>query len=573
VREERAIFRKVDLAYGSEFRKLRNVVEYHRAGLPTVEFWIVRDESIVANLVAGDTPEDVEREAALLSRTPIVMRTDIAGAAVEDTQMLPRSDSLLGGAAVLNAMRDAARRMLDRGIEAHRVGFIFHRYLPAMSAAFCYAAPDERKVRLEAVWGLADGLSYFSHDTFEVDCGELTLGDDVKALQRKFRLREKIRYKSQCLIEEADGRWAAQMLAAPWDWRRAIPYTKWIYDIAYLTKRFSTYQGRRVNMMWFVGVDRAVSPVRLLPWYHEEADVLRAVAKAPGAARVVGQHPVIRSRDDIELLAGQNVSSIRLEPDPMLVRDREFAIAVAQFSRERRVRIELAGGLLSHTFYMLKQGGALVECVDPFESAEETESFGKLVRDRVPERIVEKGESVTEETLHGEELIHALKAKLIEEALEAADALGRSALIEEIADIQEVMRTLCNRLGIEAREIDEVRERKRVERGGFEYGRVLVETRNPPLARSDDEPMLFPFEARSNRGRILLQQAAEGRGEHQASRIQVSVPIVPGVGSDGTHRTALIATTGLLGVSVERIGKNMIVEIEELRQTEQLALF
>lgn len=418
-----ALLQSLDPDKHAVFRKLRNAIEYERAGLPSVPFWIVRNGDLVKRLISGSDVPEVENEAKAVAFTPVVMRTDIANAGVEDTQMLPRSDTLRSPQAVMKEMREAAAKLAKICSDLDRIGFIFHRYLPAVSAAFCYATPDERKVRIESVWGFADGLSYFSHDTFEVDCGSRSLGQDRSEAQVGFRLKEKIRYKSQMLAYDETGRWVVEPVVPPWDWKRSITYNRWVYDIAYFTKRFAQHETRRINMMWFIGVDGSQVPGRLLPWYHEEANLLSPIAKAPDSRRIVTQYPIIRDLDDIERLIeqpelfGRRVTSVRLDPAPQLIRDRDFAARVAQLSKIRGIHIELAGGILSHTFYMLKEAGAVVDCIDPFESGEDTESFGKLVRDKIPDRIADRGELVAEQKLDGEKVIDALKSKLIEEAV------------------------------------------------------------------------------------------------------------------------------------------------------------
>jgi predicted house-cleaning noncanonical NTP pyrophosphatase (MazG superfamily) len=96
---------------------------------------------------------------------------------------------------------------------------------------------------------------------------------------------------------------------------------------------------------------------------------------------------------------------------------------------------------------------------------------GKLVRDKIPDLIRQSDRYVEVRYLSGEELAGALAAKLLEEAQEVAEALGnRQALVEELADLTEVMSALTASLGIEQQEILDAAEEKALRRGVFETG-------------------------------------------------------------------------------------------------------
>jgi predicted house-cleaning noncanonical NTP pyrophosphatase (MazG superfamily) len=96
---------------------------------------------------------------------------------------------------------------------------------------------------------------------------------------------------------------------------------------------------------------------------------------------------------------------------------------------------------------------------------------GKLVRDKIPDLIRQSGRKVNVRHLSGEELTTALAAKLAEEAQEVANAVGnRQALVEELADVTEVISALTALLAIDRQEILEAARQKASVRGGFEAG-------------------------------------------------------------------------------------------------------
>jgi predicted house-cleaning noncanonical NTP pyrophosphatase (MazG superfamily) len=101
----------------------------------------------------------------------------------------------------------------------------------------------------------------------------------------------------------------------------------------------------------------------------------------------------------------------------------------------------------------------------------------KLVRDRIPEIITANGETPHYHMVHGEELVHLLFTKLVEEAQEVAEARGnQEEVMKELADVQEVMESLVNELGLLDEEIEQLKLQRREERGGFATGTFLEST-------------------------------------------------------------------------------------------------
>lgn len=102
-------------------------------------------------------------------------------------------------------------------------------------------------------------------------------------------------------------------------------------------------------------------------------------------------------------------------------------------------------------------------------------SDGKLVRDRIPDIIRVSGRHAAVRHLVGDELIASLGAKLCEEGQEVAEAIGhREKLIEELADVHEVISALMSAAGIERSEVVAAAKKKAMERGCFDTGAFLI---------------------------------------------------------------------------------------------------
>lgn len=92
----------------------------------------------------------------------------------------------------------------------------------------------------------------------------------------------------------------------------------------------------------------------------------------------------------------------------------------------------------------------------------------KLIRDRLPQMMRDQGLTVFDRRMETGEFVARLKEKLIEEAREAAASDTREELVEELADLAEVITALTATAEITPDEIEAVRLKKRAERGGFD---------------------------------------------------------------------------------------------------------
>lgn len=92
--------------------------------------------------------------------------------------------------------------------------------------------------------------------------------------------------------------------------------------------------------------------------------------------------------------------------------------------------------------------------------------YSKLVRDGIPQIIREDGAEPVIYTAGPEEYRSMLRDKLGEEVAEFLAADEETAP-EELADVLEVVRALAAELGIDAAQLEKIREAKASERGGF----------------------------------------------------------------------------------------------------------
>ena len=90
--------------------------------------------------------------------------------------------------------------------------------------------------------------------------------------------------------------------------------------------------------------------------------------------------------------------------------------------------------------------------------------YRKIVRDRIPEIIEKSGKRAEYEQVSREEALAGLEEKLTEETREYLESRD----LEEMADILEVLHGILRLRNVSMEEVEEIRLRKKAERGGFE---------------------------------------------------------------------------------------------------------
>ncbi len=97
--------------------------------------------------------------------------------------------------------------------------------------------------------------------------------------------------------------------------------------------------------------------------------------------------------------------------------------------------------------------------------------YNKLVQDRIPEIIEKSGKRFVIETLDAEAYRKYLYNKLGEEMQEYLE----SDSVDELADLVEVIYALLDYKGIGINDFEDIRKKKVVERGGFNWRLLLRE--------------------------------------------------------------------------------------------------
>lgn len=469
--------------HAKKYSKVNNLFIYKKLNLPTAPLYILENKTILKEIINNQFSAGLESDLVELIKNPLMVRIDI-NTTQKEKQLLPREE-FRNIDNVKNWLIEKTNyfkdKILDDSID---IAFLFHNFIPATSSAFAYANPNNRKVMIEALWGLPEGLYYNSHDKYVIDTKSITMNsnlDDYVSIGKKS-------YKKYFVTSDSQGVWGTKELEVPFDWKFTIPENStWLKEIALQSKMIANYVNKPLSIMWFIDVPKEICPNQILPWHHEEFDInLVSTSKKSRKKTTFDKSFIINTLEQLIQLEKEmkenplKVKRIHIQPmEDILLRDKNILERIGLLAKSNDAVILLEGSVLSHAFYQLAKTGAQVEIYHPFDEFEDKQEFNKLVRDKIPEFIEEGGEIVNIVKLEKESIVLALKDKLIEESFEVFDSNDEDELLSELADVSEVVDAILHHLGIEKELLLQKQEKKRAKVGGFLEGKILLDTENP----------------------------------------------------------------------------------------------
>lgn len=474
-----SVLKEITSQHAKVYPKIHNVFVYQKLKFPIAKLYILEDKEYINKLKINEVPSGLESDLTSLFQSNFIIRMDVNTEAQNFRQMLPRTD-VDNPTEALKWLKEECRNLSN--LEEHNFVFIFHGFIPAIASAFAYAAPQERKVQIESLWGLPEGLYYNSHDKYIVDTGS----KDIGALNpKKFSVHTKPRYKGFCVIPTDNGEWNAEKVKQPHDWKVSIEKEEWITKIAKDSRLIAEHEKKALSVMWLIDVQGTFSHTEIFPWHHEEYDI-HLLSKTIQNRKKTPFDEVflLRNKKDINKLEqesarkSQSIQFVKIQlTDSTLLRDKKILAKIGEIAKKINATVILEGGVLSHAFYQLMQTGASIEPLLPFDEENDTLVFNKLVRDKVPHNIEEGGESAQIVRISKKSKLIALKEKLIEEAFEVKDA-DDDEVLSELADVKEIIDQILFELGLSKDDLNENQNAKRKNAGGFSEGYVLLETQN-----------------------------------------------------------------------------------------------
>jgi predicted house-cleaning noncanonical NTP pyrophosphatase (MazG superfamily) len=120
----------------------------------------------------------------------------------------------------------------------------------------------------------------------------------------------------------------------------------------------------------------------------------------------------------------------------------------------------------------------------------------KLGRDKSLESLAKDGITSHYRYVSGHELRQALQRKLVEEAQEVHESKDHKEVIDELADVLEVIDGLCKAYDISMADVLKAKAEKLGRRGGFEIGFYLetfeIDENNPKINYFRASPHKYP---------------------------------------------------------------------------------
>lgn len=452
--------------------KIKCVKTFYECGLPKGEIYILEDPSIIFSLSIGVLNKQLEEDIEWLLQYPIVIRMDKLNSDGYSNLMLPRTETLTEKSSVIAFLFKYSKEFIEGGLTSDDFCFLLHRYINAQACALAFSKPQIPKVRIDSTWGIVDGLYYHPHDSFEVNLSDETV-------------KKKIRCKTEFLDIDQNGKWHSIKAGTKWDWAESLTQNELI-DIAKFNTTISKSLGKPVTVMYFVNVDSATGYPRILPWFYTTEEITNFGEKFTDII-FSETRELIQSEEDFQKLLLKYTGeekikfTIKLKLTVEILRYKNFIEKVGLYAKDKNIPIELEGSILSHTYYILKKIGARVKCIDPFNPVYGKQEFYKLVRDKIPVNIQSKGERTSTVNIDSHQLLNFLKEKAVEEVLEFFWESDKDKIIEEMADIFEVLRSTCKIFGIDIKEIEKIAEAKNENKGAFDNGLLLLDTTESSL--------------------------------------------------------------------------------------------
>ena len=100
--------------------------------------------------------------------------------------------------------------------------------------------------------------------------------------------------------------------------------------------------------------------------------------------------------------------------------------------------------------------------------------YNKLIRDKVPAKIKDKGSDLETKVLSDQEFEEELVKKVLEEATELTKASSREELVSELGDVIDVLDEVRVLKNISDEELSAAREESNARKGGFKERIFLI---------------------------------------------------------------------------------------------------
>lgn len=554
------------------WHKIECLKTFSKCQLPYWDIYILENDFVLDQLSKGIVDISLKSDLHRLLSKPITIRTDKLSSR---EVLLNRSDTIFNYDDAEKFLIKTAKSLIKKGLSPNQFCFLIHQFIISKAGALCFAKPNLERVRADSTWGIVEGLYYHPHDSFEV-------------LLNERKIKRKLRCKYKYIDVNLNGSWYSKPAGYNYDWKQSISDAQ-LYKIANQTQKIADYLDLPVTVMFFINDPKGPYP-EILPWYYSIDEI---PDKNTSYTEVIfsERKDLISSKNDFKKLKEYFTQSpkrpknrIILNLDTEILRDKKFIEDIGDFAVKKGIVVELEGSILSHPYYVLHSKGVDVRCVNPLELTYNHKEFYKLVRDKIPVKIEDNHETVISTKVSPKQLVDLLKEKVVEEAFEMYWSSDNDHLIEEVADILEVLRGTCKAYGIDFSEIENIANKKREKRGGFEEGVVLIASRENSLFQLVEQGKnLFNLSDEENipvklNPVLNFFQLGEVNNFKSLTEVnQVRIPYINNYSSKSNNFRYLIKQDRYNALCIEYRDKEILITLESLdnlaHDPDQLKIF
>ncbi|MEY8849696.1 hypothetical protein AB9K26_12830 [Psychroserpens sp. XS_ASV72] len=532
----------------NNWKKLRSPIEFKKVNIPCSDVYV-----LAGNIWSNpnkDTKQKIFEDLKLLcSEHPIIVRCDIAKNVRKDDLLLPTSGALSCADDVIEHMELVHKKFLKLKILDKNWAFLISFKYEVKASALIQAYPFAQRIKVDALWGYPDGLLYYPHDTYYYYPSE-----------KKHKYYK--RYKGVGLFPTSKG-WKPYGIAAPYDWQIVLKKSE-VATMANWALELANSMGKEVQLMAFAKLEDKPDSNGCLPWHFtnlkisEYKESLRFLPKGENIK-------IIKNMDDLKSIENSDgLNGILIKPVTSLLRDYDFLIKISSLALKYNIPIYYEGSILSHAYYILSKNGTKVI---PIASHEPIDSirYNKLVRDNIPIIIKKAGGVSHIRKIPKEKAITLLAQKLIEESIEVWNSNDNTELINELADVLEVIDALISYCGVDKKELAKIKKKKLIKRGGFKELFFLEETsvRSFKSIQSDNGeiPLLLDDNNLTSKKIEKKQNLINFKGDLNFEKgIEFDIPFTPYL-DDGLNKKELIETKGGVVFSVNNIEDRIYIKL------------
>lgn len=180
--------------------------------------------------------------------------------------------------------------------------------------------------------------------------------------------------------------------------------------------------------------------------------------------------------------------------------------------------------------------------------------YNKLVRDKIPQQIEEKGKRCSYYVLEEDKYKKELDRKLLEEANEFI----ANHSIEEMADLMEVIESIQKSHQLEKEKIEKVRLEKKARKGGFDEKIYLIEVEEKTNNEKEDKN-------RENKQQALWNNLQETNSLREVQKYIENMNEVRGFNNESIGERMLLLTEeiGELAKAIRKNSSNMYTDINK----------